>query len=113
MDANLKVKLIALSILLVSGNYAVAGNKGIIENRVQELDKLNKQVVTQSGALPSDGRIDLKAYVIQNGETPIIQIVEKSVTIKEETIDFKPGDVTVPPPAETVSKEQPDENKSE
>jgi len=112
--SRLALVLGVLGSILVAG-VCQAGNKEMIEQRVQELDDLNKQAVGQIENLPSHGQVDLKAHVILQGGTPNIEILEKKVTekktVKDEPIDFKAGNVTLPPAGEATSKERPDEQR--
>lgn len=87
---------IFLSFIMLQCSFALcclpafAGNKEMVEKRVQELDTLNKQVVQTIPELPKDGEIFLKARVRQTGAQQI-EIMEKSATVKEETIQFNAG----------------------
>lgn len=103
-----------LGSLLIAG-VCQAGNREMVEQRVQELDDLNKQAVGQIKELPSHGQVDLKAHVILQNGTPSIEILEKQVTenatVKHEPIGFKAGNLTPPPAGEATSKERPDEQR--
>ena len=60
--------------------FAVAGNKQIVDQTIQELDELNKQAVEQLPDLPKDGTVNLKADVTYENGTPIFDIYEEHVT---------------------------------
>ncbi len=57
------VSLIILTSLLCGAVLASAGNLSLIEKRLIELDKLNKQAVEQVGELPQNGSVALEAKV--------------------------------------------------
>ncbi len=62
----------------------MAGNEKMVEDAVQELDKLNKQAVNQLPEHPKDGKIDLKAGVTYQDGSPIFDIFEQH-TISENS----------------------------
>ena len=59
-----------------------AGNKEPVEERVQELDRLNKQIVRTIPDTPRYGQIDLKAKVLQKNGTvsASIQVLSMGTT---------------------------------
>ena len=59
---------------------AMAGNKEMVEEAVQELDTLNKQAIEQLPEIPRDGIIDLKADVTYQDGSPIFDIYDEHVT---------------------------------
>ncbi len=76
-----------LSLLAVTGAVlvgfvmlAMAGNKEMVEETVQELDELNIQAVEQITDLPKDGTVNLKAGVTYENSAPIFDIYEEHVT---------------------------------
>lgn len=83
---------------------APAGNRELVEDRVQELDELNKQAVRQVPDMPKDGRIEIKAKAIPQKEGFTFEIYEKKITpatpVKEETINFGGNEKMVDPNGE-------------
>lgn len=70
----------------------MAGNEEMVEDAVQELDKLNKQAVNQLPELPKDGKIDLKAGVTYENGSPIFDIFEQhTISEKSEIIHLDQG----------------------
>lgn len=68
-----------------------AGNEEIVEERVQELDELNKEIIEQLPDVPEDGKIKLKAGVIQKDGEVDFTIIQKeidAVETKNSTIKF-------------------------
>ncbi len=66
--------------LVGSAMFAIAGNKEMVEETVQELDELNIQAVEQVPDLPKDGTVNLKAGVTYENGAPIFDIYEEHVT---------------------------------
>lgn len=66
---------IVATVTLFSPSVGWAGNLEMIEKRLLELDKLNKAAVRQSGDLPADGSVSLRAKV-----TPKKSFVGESAT---------------------------------
>lgn len=60
--------------------FAIAGNKEMVKETVQELDELNIQAVEQIPDLPKDGTVNLKADVTYENGAPIFDIYEEHVT---------------------------------
>ncbi len=60
-----------------------AGNEEIIEERIEELDTLNKEVMDQVPDIPENGKINLKATVIQKDGTVDLSILQKEIDIVE------------------------------
>lgn len=114
MRARGSIALAVAGAFLAAG-LCQAGNKEMVEQRVQELDDLNRQVVGQIKELPSDGQVDLKAHVIVQDGTPSVEILEKRVVetkgAKDAPIEFKKGNVTPSSAGEATSKESPDEQR--
>ncbi|SDU35542.1 hypothetical protein [Desulfobacula phenolica] len=58
------------------------GNKQHVEERVEELNTLNKVIINQEIKIPKSGKIKFKATVIENEKTgPNITILEKNIEI--------------------------------
>jgi len=67
---------------------ALAGNKEIIENRTQELNDLNKDVIEQITNIPGDAVIEIKAKARPYGQGYRFDIYGKKISpIKEHKID--------------------------
>ncbi len=96
----MKLQLVFLFIFLpfLHGAYtASAGNLALIEKRLIELDKLNKQVVKQVDELPQDGSIELEAKVgpgtsedltPQENNGKRIDFTKKKVSALDEKVPF-------------------------
>lgn len=85
--------------------FAVAGNKAMVEKRVEELDDLNRSAVQQVPGLPRSGVVELKARVVREGDSPDIEILEKRVIVKEEAISFTQKKTATEMPPEEGSDE--------
>ena len=70
--------------------FAYANNVVLIEQRIQELDILNKQIVRQSVKLPAQGVLRIKAQVfsVQSG-TVFTLILKDFSEVKEGIFPFK------------------------
>lgn len=55
------------------------GNKKMVEQNIDELDSLNKKIVQKSGEIPKDGKILLKAYVVDDKNSSTNQIFEREI----------------------------------
>lgn len=82
-----------------------AGNKEMVEERIQEMDDVNKQMVKQIPGLPKDGKIDAKAKVTSESGKIDFEIYQVKSVTKEGTLDFgggnkKPEDDETPNPDE-------------
>lgn len=55
--------LVSLVSLFLEAQTALGGNLSLIEKRLIELDKLNKQAVQQAGQLPQNGSVEIEAKV--------------------------------------------------
>lgn len=60
----------------------------MVENRTQEMDDLNKQMVGQIPDLPKDGKVDAKARVTNEGGKIIFDVYHVKSTVKEESLNF-------------------------
>ncbi len=72
---------LALCFLLLPA--AEAGNRGLIERRVGELDTLNKRVLEQVPERPRDGGILLKAHVHEQ--------VDGNLDVRFYSREYSPG----------------------
>lgn len=52
-----------VSLFLLGAQTALGGNLALIEKRLIELDKLNKQAVQQAGQVPRNGSVEIEAKV--------------------------------------------------
>jgi len=103
-------------LLIFSVSSSTAGNKEKVENRTQEMDELNKQMVGQIPNLPKDGKVNAKARVANEGGRIIFDIYQIKTTVKEETLNFggerqetEAKDVLLP---DTSEKKEPCVSKS-
>lgn len=60
----------------------------MVEDRTQEMDDLNKQMVGQIPDLPKNGKIDAKARVTNEGGRIIFDIYQVKTAVKEESMSF-------------------------
>lgn len=58
---------VLLGIVLFLPATGVTGNLSLIEKRLEELDKLNKEAVKEAGPIPQFGSVDIKAKVMPGG----------------------------------------------
>jgi hypothetical protein len=71
---------------------ALAGNKGMIENRIQELNDLNKDAIEQIANIPGNAVINIKAKARPYGQGYSFDIDEKKISpIKEHKIGSDTG----------------------
>jgi len=72
--------------LLPLGSWA--GNKAHIEKRVEDLDNLNKKIISDFSHIPKSGTIEYKASVKEGKDGHRVKIIEKKIewapTSKEE-----------------------------
>jgi hypothetical protein len=81
-----------LGMLLVSCSLGIAGNSEMIEERVEELDRMNKKALEQIPDLPRDGKISLEAEGIQRGDDIQIEVKRYKVApLEEGTIELDGG----------------------
>lgn len=99
--------IIVCLILIFPVSSSTAGNKDMVENRAQEMDDLNKQMVGQIPNLPKDGKVDAKARVTNEGGSIIFDIYQVKTAVKEESLNFGGGQ----PEAETKDVLPPDTTK--
>ena len=60
------------AVLLVAG-AVWGGNRKMIEQRVEELDRINREVVQQVPDLPRDGRVHVRAKVKPDAKVEILE----------------------------------------
>ncbi len=88
------VFFIILSSLFSLISNASAGNLSLIEKRLIELDKLNKQAVEQAGELPQNGSVEIEAKVLPSvqstpGASNIrFDYTKKTVLALDEKVPF-------------------------
>lgn len=89
----------------------------MVDERIQEMDDLNKQMVRQIPDLPRDGKVDVKAKVSSESGKINFEIYQIKSVAKEATLDFgegnkKPENDAAPEPCElTKEKTVPDVSK--
>lgn len=88
------VLCIASTSVLFSGTV-YGGNSEIIQNTIEELDKLNKEAVNKIPDLPADGTVDLKANVTMEEGKPSIRIIEKQINPKIRVNDSQSAPVKI------------------
>ncbi len=74
------VFLIILSFFLIVSEPSRAGNRDMVENRVDELDKLNKEAVNQIAGQPESGTINLKVRAIPGKDGYRFEPIDKETT---------------------------------
>jgi hypothetical protein len=65
--------------LVITCSLTWAGNEEVIEERIEELDALNKEVIKQVPGVPENGKINLKAGIIQKDGTVDLTILQKEI----------------------------------
>ncbi len=70
---------------------STAGNREMVEERTQEMDDLNKQMVGQIPSLPKNGKVDAKARVTNEDGRIIFDIYHVKTSVKEESLNFGGG----------------------
>jgi len=83
-----------LSVCLIACFFSTtyAGNKDMVDERIQEMDDLNKQMVKQIPGLPKDGKVDAKAKVSSESGKINFEVYQVKSVAKEATLDFGGGD---------------------
>lgn len=90
---NYKVLVLVVCLFAVfSVALSTAGNKEMVDNRVQEMDDLNKQMVGQIPNLPKDGKVDAKARVTNEGGSIIFDVYQVKTVVKEESLNLGGGE---------------------
>lgn len=85
------ISLISVVFIVSAFSTVSAGNKEMVEERVQELDDLNKQMVKQIPGLPRDGKVDAKAKVINESGKINFEVYQVKSAAKEASLDFGGG----------------------
>jgi hypothetical protein len=82
-----------LSFLFIAtfSSAAIAGNKEMVEERVKEMDDLNKEMVKQIPDLPKSGKVEAKANVTTEGGKINFEVYQIKSTAKETSLDFGGG----------------------
>jgi hypothetical protein len=80
--------IIVYSLLIFPILSSTAGNREMVENRTQEMDDLNKQMVDQIPNLPKDGKVDAKARVTNERGRIIFDIYHVKTAVKEESLNI-------------------------
>ncbi len=75
--------MILFVLCVVMGNV-FAGNKEMVEKRVKELDKLNKEAVNSLIDIPKEGRIKIKAKVHPYDHKIQFDLLEKEIILKNK-----------------------------
>ena len=87
---NLPVIMCVFALVLID-SLSWAGNEEIIEEQIQKLDALNKEAVEQVPGIPENGKINLKAHVIQMEGAVDITILQKKI----EAIETKNATISL------------------
>ena len=66
--------------VITTSSLLWAGNKEMVENRVDELDKLNKEAVNRIAGQPESGKINIKVRVIPEKDGYRFEAVDKETT---------------------------------
>ena len=108
-----------MSVCLIACFFSTsyAGNKEMVDERIQEMDDMNKQMVKQIPGLPRDGKVDAKAKVSSESGKINFEVYQIKSVAKEATLDFgegnkksendaapKPGELTKEKTVSGVSK---------
>ena len=106
---------VCLIVFFFSTSYA--GNKDMVDERIKEMDDVNKQMVKQIPGLPMNGKVDAKAKVSSESGKIIFEVYQVKSVAKEANLDFgggnkKPENDAAPEPGElTKEKTAPDASK--
>ena len=84
----------------------------MVDERIQEMDDQNKQMVKQIPGLPRDGKVDAKAKVTSESGKINFEVYQVKSVTKEAPLDFlggnrKPENDESPKPDE-LKKEKPE-----
>ncbi|MFO7665814.1 MAG: hypothetical protein R6V76_04290 [Desulfobacterales bacterium] len=66
---------------------STAGNMEMVEDRTEEMDNLNKQMVSQIPDLPKDGKVDAKARVTNESGRIVFDIYHVKTDVKKESLN--------------------------
>jgi len=72
--------IIGIFFVITTSSLLWAGNKEMVENRVDELDKLNKEAVNRIAGQPESGKINIKVRVIPEKDGYRFEAVDKETT---------------------------------
>ncbi len=84
--------MMVLNFVLVAGPFSMtlwAGNKEHVEQRVEDLDQLNKNIVKEFPDIPQYGTIEYKAHVKEGENGPSVKIMEKTIETGPTAEDIK------------------------
>lgn len=88
--------LLALTVATtLAAGTAWAGNRAMVEKRIEELDRLNRSVVRQVTDLPREGRVNVRARVRPEGT---VDILESEILPAPDRTPKTPADRTEAPP---------------
>ena len=100
-----------MSVCLIACFFSTsyAGNKEMVDERIQEMDDMNKQMVKQIPGLPRDGKVDAKARVSSESGKINFEVYQVKSVAKEATLDFgegnkKPENDAAPNPGELTKE---------
>lgn len=66
--------------VITASSFLWAGNREMVEKRVDELDKLNKEAVNRIAGQPESGKINIKVRVIPEKDGYRFEAVDKETT---------------------------------
>ena len=66
--------------VITASSFLWAGNREMVEKRVDELDKLNKEAVSRIAGQPESGKINIKVRVIPEKDGYRFEAVDKETT---------------------------------
>ena len=72
--------IIGFFFAITASSFLWAGNREMVENRVYELDKLNKEAVSRIAGQPENGKINIKVKVIPEKDGYRFEAVDKETT---------------------------------
>jgi|GEM_PF-5714606 len=72
--------IIGIFFVITVSSLLWAGNRDMVEKRVDELDKLNKEAVSRIAGQPESGKINIKVRVIPERDGYSFETVDKETT---------------------------------
>jgi len=72
--------IIGIFFVITVSSLLWAGNRDMVEKRVDELDKLNKEAVSRIAGQPESGKINIKVRVIPERDGYRFETVDKETT---------------------------------
>lgn len=78
----------------------------MVEKNIQELDRINKNAVSQIPELPRDGKIEIEADITYKGGEPSINILHKK--IKKIDVTYSDNSTGQKGNLETRARKEPD-----